>query len=247
VPFGYRPPAVTPPADYLDPDNFVGYPDLVAQTLRVPLTNAACPGETTASMIRVGAQSNGCENSVGSPVGYRTAYPLHTDYQSTQLDFAVRYLRHHRNTRLVTLMIGANDLFVCQQTTPDACTGTDFTATLGQVQQNLDTILAALRDAQYRHRLVVVSYYSLNYTDTAQTGSIQALNSAVAHAAADHQAVVADGFGAFRSATAAFGGDSCAAGLLIALPTGGCNVHPSPEGHRVLAEAVLQALRPQAG
>jgi lysophospholipase L1-like esterase len=244
VPFGYRPAAVTPSTDYLDPDNFVGYPDLVAHQLRVRLTNASCPGETTASMIRVGAQSNGCENSVGSAAGYRTAYPLHTDYQSTQLDFAVRYLRHHPQTRLVTVMIGANDLFVCQRTTTDACTGTDLVTTLAQVQQNLDTVLAALRSAHYRHRLVVVSYYSLSYASPAATAGTQAMNAALARAAAAHGAVVADGFAAFERATAAYGGDSCAAGLLIALPTGGCDVHPTAEGHRLLADAVLQAVRP---
>ncbi len=246
VPFGYRPPAVTPPADYLDPDNFVGYPELVTHRLHTRLTNASCPGETTASMIRVGAQSNGCENSVGSRVGYRTLFPLHTDYQATQLAFAVHYLRHHRHTRLVSVMIGANDLFVCQRTTTDACTGTDFTATLAQVQQNLDTILAAVRAAHYRHRLVVVTYYSLDYADAVATGGIQALDAALARAAAAHGAVVADGFGAFRSATAAYGGDSCAAGLLIRLPSGGCDVHPTVQGHRVLADAVLQAVRAPA-
>jgi lysophospholipase L1-like esterase len=244
VPFGYRPPAVTPPTDYLDPDNFVGHPELVARRLQVRLTNATCPGETTASMIRVGAQSNGCQNSVGSPVGYRTAYPLHTDYQGTQLDFAVRHLRHHRHTRLVSVMVGANDLLVCQRTTPDACTGSSFAATVAQVQQNLDSILAAVRGAPYRHRLVVVGYYSPDYADAARTGIIQALNAALARAAAAHRAVVADGFTAFRSATAAYGGDSCAAGLLIALPTGGCDSHPTAAGQRLLARAVLQAVRP---
>jgi lysophospholipase L1-like esterase len=245
VPFGYRPTAATPPTDYLDPDNFVGYPDLVAHRLHVRLTNASCPGETTASMITEGAQSNGCENSIGSPVGYRTAYPLHTDYTGTQLAFAVDYLQHHRHTRLVTVMIGANDLFVCQRTTTDACTGSDFAATLAQVQQNLDTVLGALRDAHYRHRLVVVSYYTRDYADPAQTGSTQAMNATLARAAAAHGAVVADGFGAFASAAAPFGGDSCAAGLVIALPSGGCDVHPTLEGHELLADAVLAAARPR--
>jgi lysophospholipase L1-like esterase len=245
VPFGYRPPAVTPPTDYLDADNFVGYPNLVAHRLHLRLTDAACPGETTASMITEGAQSNGCENSVGSPVGYRTAYPLHTDYQGTQLGFAVRYLRQHRHTRLVTVMIGTNDLFVCQQVTADACTGPDFSATVGQVEHNLGTILQALRDAgHYRHRLVVVSYYSPDYGDAATTGSVQVLNAALARAAAAHRAVVADGFGAFQAASEPFGGDACAAGLLVELPTGGCNVHPSAAGHRLLARAVVRVARP---
>jgi hypothetical protein len=29
--------------------------------------------------------------------------------------------------------------------------------------------------------------------------------------------------------------------LIIALPTGGCDVHPTRRGHRLLADAVLRA------
>jgi hypothetical protein len=36
----------------------------------------------------------------------------------------------------------------------------------------------------------------------------------------------------------AFGGDPCAAGLLIKLPDGTCNIHPSPAGHLLLARAI---------
>ena len=68
VPFGYFGNAGP---RYLDPDNFVGYPELVADDLRLRLLNASCPGETTASFIDADAQSNGCQNSVGSPIGFR--------------------------------------------------------------------------------------------------------------------------------------------------------------------------------
>src|SRR5512141_421686 len=129
VAFGYRPPQVTPPADYLDASNFVGYPEVLAERSGLRLTNASCPGETTASLIDATAQSNGCENSVGLPYGYRTFYPLHVAYQGAQLDYAVQYLRSHPRTRLVSIDVGANDLFICQATTPDKGTGTDFVAT----------------------------------------------------------------------------------------------------------------------
>src|SRR6266568_6468363 len=118
VAFGYRPPAVTPPADYLDASNFVGYPEDLAAGIPLMLSNASCPGETTASMITAGAQSNGCENSVGSPVGYRTLFPLHVDYSGTQLSYAVSYLRSHPRTRLVTLDIGANVLSYAMRPPP---------------------------------------------------------------------------------------------------------------------------------
>jgi lysophospholipase L1-like esterase len=242
VAFGYRPPEVTAPADYLDAGNFRGYPEVLARRTRLRVTNASCPGETTSSMLDVTAQSNGCENSVDSPVGYRTAYPLHTAYAGSQVDYAVRFLRQHRRTRLVSIDIGANDLFVCQATTADKCTGTDFAATVGTVRTNLDTILSTLRHrGRYHHRLVVLTYYSLDYGDPVGTAGITALDAAIAAAARANHAVVADGFGAFRRASAASGGDTCAAGLIIKLPDGTCNVHPTRKGHRVLARAVARA------
>jgi lysophospholipase L1-like esterase len=241
VPFGYRPPAVTPPADYLDAATFVGYPQVAARRLHTRLTNASCPGETTASMVTAGAQSNGCENSLTSPVGYRTLFPLHTAYRGTQLAYAVRYLRHHRHTRLVSLTIGANDLLVCLQTTADLCTGSDLVTTVARVERNVGHILGALRRAPYHHRLVVVTYYSPDYADPAKTRPVRAMDAALVRAAHAHHAVVADGFRAFAEAAKDVGGDSCVAGLLVALPIGGCNVHPSPKGHRLLARAVVRA------
>ncbi|WP_410674796.1 SGNH/GDSL hydrolase family protein [Amycolatopsis sp. cmx-4-68] len=240
VAFGYRPGAVTPPADYLDPANFRGYAEKYAALRGLRLANASCPGETTASMLTTGAQSNGCENSLGSPVGYRTVFPLHVAYAGTQIDYAVRYLQTHRDTRLVTLTIGANDMFLCQDTTPDQCTGPDFQAALGQVSRNLAAILGALR-TQYRGDLVLVSYYSLDYRDPVQVGRVKAIDAALSQVIRRYHGKVADGFTAFRLASLRAGGDPCAAGLLIKLPAGGCDVHPTAAGHRALAAALAVA------
>jgi lysophospholipase L1-like esterase len=241
VPFGFRPGAVTTPAEYADASGFSGYPELLAaRTPPLRLTNASCPGETSASMIDLAAQSNGCANSLGSPVGYRDLFPLHTAYDGAQLDYAVDYLRAHRGTQLVSLTIGANDLFLCQRTTADQCAGASFPPLLARVGANTDRILSTLRDeAGYRGRLVLLTYYSLSYTDPAQVAGTQALNSVLARAAQANGATVADGFGAFAAA-AGPQGDPCAAGLLIALPSGGCDVHPTAAGHGVLASAVQE-------
>ncbi|MEP6695851.1 MAG: GDSL-type esterase/lipase family protein [Pseudonocardiales bacterium] len=248
VAFGYRPPQVTPPAAYLDAANFVGYPEDLAGLDSLRLTNASCPGETTASMITPGAQSNGCENSVGSPFGYRSLFPLHVSYSGTQLAFAVDYLRSHPHTRLVTIDIGANDLFVCQEVTADQCTGADFQATLAQISQNLATIFAALRhQGHYHHDLVLLTYYSLSYTDPTQLAGTDALNAALTGPAKQFGGIVADGFTAFEHASAAAGGDPCDAGLLVALPGGGCNIHPSAYGHLILANAIAQAIAHRRG
>lgn len=247
VAFGYRPPEVTPPQDYFDASNFAGYPEDVASAIPLVLTNASCPGETTASMITPGAQSNGCENSPGSPIGYRTAFPLHVDYSGTQLAYAVEYLRSHPRTRLVTIDIGANDVFLCQETTADHCTGTDLAATFQQITNNLRTIFTTLRQAaHYRHDLVLLTYYSLSYTDPTQVAGTTALNAALTAAADRLHILVADGFTAFQQASQAAGGDPCAAGLLIALPGGGCNIHPSTLGHQVLAAAIERVIDARA-
>jgi lysophospholipase L1-like esterase len=208
VPFGFRP--GQPPEVYADPDNFVGYPELVAEDWQLGLLNASCPGETTASFIDATAQSNGCQNRLGSDVGYRDQFPLYVDYTGSQLDYAVQVLEEPK-VRLVTLQIGANDFFICSQTR--ACgTPEGIQALAAQVGQTVDHILSALREeAGYTGRIAVVTYYAIDYTDPATT-AIQVLNSALAAAAAANGAVVADGFAAFAPRALAAGGNSIAAG-----------------------------------
>ena len=99
VAFGYVPPDAVPAPNYRSANSFVGYPEDVGQALRLGVWNASCPGETTESMLVAGAQSNGCENSPGSPIGYRTQFPLHVQYQGTQMEYALKYLAVHRHTR----------------------------------------------------------------------------------------------------------------------------------------------------
>lgn len=243
VAFGYRPPEVTPISDYFDAANFSGYPDDVAAAYRLKLVNLSCPGETTASMINFRAPSNGCENSPTGGVAYRTTFPLHVSYAGSQLGRAVRYLRSHPATRLVTLDIGANDVFLCQATTADHCTGSDFLAVLAEVGRNTARIVGALRAADPHVPIVLLTYYATDYRDLAQVATVSALNATVALAAAPFRVRIADGFAAFWRAASGHNGDACAAGLLIALPAGGCNIHPSPTGHVVLARAISHALR----
>jgi len=240
VAFGYVPSNAVPAPDYFDPSSFVGYPEDVAQALHIPVSNASCPGETTASLYIPGAQSNGCENSPGSSVGYRTEFPLHVQYAGTQMLYALRYLATHRNTRLVTIDIGANDVFLCQETTADKCASpAELQAVLKKIQVNLAVIYALIRDvARYHGPLVALTYYSLDYADPTQVAGTEELNSAIASVTEKFGGKVADGFAAFEGPSDTAGGSPCAAGLLIKLPDGSCNIHPSPEGHRLLAQAI---------
>jgi lysophospholipase L1-like esterase len=239
VPFGYRAGAADA---YSDPKNFVGYPQLVGDELGLDVINAACPGETTTSFLDAKGQSNGCENSVTSPFGYRTAYPLHVQYDSpdqSQLNLAVKTLKDNDNVKLVTVQIGANDGFVCQQTTPDKCTNfAELQGVAETVQNNVDQILKTLRkDAGYDGQIVVVTYYALNYSDpTGQATKL--LDDRIASAALANAADVADGFAVFQATAMASGGDSIAAGLV--LPN---DVHPTEQGQKLLSQAVLGVVK----
>jgi lysophospholipase L1-like esterase len=244
VAFGYVPPNALPPPNYLDAHSFVGYPEFLAQQLDEHVSNASCPGETASSMLDAGAQSNGCENSLGSPVGYRTLFPLHADYSGTQMDYALHYLHAHKHTRLVTIDIGANDVFLCQETTADQCTSTaELSGVANEIATDLATILHELRDvAGYHGPIVALTYYSLSYSDPTTIAGAEFLDSVIANVTTANGGIVADGFAAFQGPSLASGGDPCAAGLLIKLPDGTCNIHPSPAGQRLLATAIAEAI-----
>ena len=130
--------------------------------------NAACSGETSSSLIDTTAPSNGCENTPG---GDRLSheFPLHVRYSGSQLAFAVSYLKKHKNVRLVSLMIGANDFFVCQETTADHCASLPEQSAVGAaVSKNMKTILSGVRNkAHYGGQIAIVNYYSLNYSSAA--------------------------------------------------------------------------------
>ena len=244
VAFGYVPPDAVPPPNYLSAHSLAGYPEDVAQALRIRVWNASCPGETTASMLSAGVVSNGCENSPGSPTGYRTLFPLHVQYQGTQMDYALKYLAVHMHTQLVTIDIGANDAFLCQETTADHCTNpAELETVLKQIAANLTAIYTQIRNvANYQGPLVALAYYSLDYSGPAQEAGVQLLNSVIASVTEAFGGQVADGFAAFEGPSMAAGGSPCAAGLLIKLPDGTCNIHPSPAGHLLLAQAIEEVV-----
>jgi lysophospholipase L1-like esterase len=234
VPFGY---IGNDPDGYEDEGAFVGYPQLVADDENLDLVSTTCPGETTASFLDEEALSNGCTNVRGQEPGFRDQFPLHADYEGPQLDEAVRVLQDTDDVELVTLQIGANDAFICQST--GGCgTVEGITALADQVRGNVDTILSTLRgEGGYDGRIVVVGYYTLDYTDQITTFGIQRINDALTAAAQANGAEVASGFEAFRPVAEAAGGSAIDAGLVY--PD---DVHPTPEGQRLLAEAVEQVL-----
>src|SRR6266850_432414 len=202
VPFGFN-----PLVDASNVANFTGYPEVVAQRLHLKDVNATCPGEATGGFLSLTGTDNVCRP-------YRSAVPLHVSYSGTQMAFATAYLRSHPRTRLVTLTLGANDLFRWQKDcAAGASVGTcplGLFGMLAVMQANLNTILGAIRATGYTGLIVAVTYYALDYHDTSGTAL---LDSPLVAAAGANGALVASGLDAWASTAA--GGSSCAAGLLI--------------------------------
>jgi len=228
---------------YVNADNFIGSPEYVGKALHMDFANASCPGETTASLTTPGAADHGCQ-------AFRSAFPLHVSYSSTQLAFAKRFLALHRRTRLVTLGIGANDLLILQDAcaqdpNPLQCLQAGLPATLQSVAVNVATIIGQLRASGYAGAIVVANYYSPDYSDAQLTGITALLNQAISGGATPYGPTVADVFSAFQKVAtdAKFGGKTCDAGLLNVNPGNQalCDVHPSQTGQQLIARTVARA------
>lgn len=202
---------------------------------KTKLVNLACSGATTVSMVE------GDEDC---------AYE-----EGTQLAQAVEFLHAHaRNTRLVTIDVGANDITSCARPTIDyACA----TAALQRINTNLGHILTALRGAAGDDvEIVVLNYYNPFLAAYLQGAAGQALamqstvlqtqlNTVIAGRAAAADADVADVATAFESAN--WAPTASPYGLLptnvvrICTWTWMCSlgdIHANDAGYAVLADAV---------
>ena len=229
---------------YVDASNFIGSPEYLAHLLQADMVNASCPGETSASLVSSSGPDNGCRE-------FRSRFPLHVAYDSTQLAFATRFLTEHRGVRLVTIGVGANDVLMLQtgcasEPNPAQCIQAGLPSVLTTVGSNMALILASLRATGFGGTIVIVNYYSPDYTDALDTGVTALLNQALAAPARAYGAVVADVFGSFQRAVAnpLVGGKTCNAGLLNVDPQDQslCDVHPSQSGQRLIARTVAGAI-----
>jgi lysophospholipase L1-like esterase len=244
VTFGYEEGGVVPHPNYMDASSFIAYPEILGSELHLKVANPACPGETSASLINPKAPANGCENAPGSPhAGYRTMFPLHVHYTGSQLAYGLQYLHQHHDVTLVSLMIGANDGFLCIETTKHHCTTSSERAALKQtITRNVTHILHAIRDtAHYRGQLAILNYYAPSPADES---TAKLLNGFIDAAAKPFHVVVADGYAAFAQADKHSGGNACTAGLVTQLgQPGTCGIHPSIAGQTLLASALLKVIR----
>lgn len=232
---------------YVNPTNFIGYPQYDSFLLRLDVASAACPGETSGSLLSATAPDNGCH-------AYRSAFPLHVPYSSTQIAFATEYLRLHRDVRVVTIGIGANDLFLlngscASNPNPTECVQAGLPSLFASVSTNMAEILQEIRSSGYGGEIVVVNYYSVDYSNTANTEIVNLLNRSISAPARSFGAVVADVFSAFQKvvSNSAIGGKTCNAGLLNVNPQdptqATCDVHPSQSGQRLIAETIARAVK----
>ena len=234
IAFGFNPLVATPNV----PSSYVGYPEVIASKGN-KVTNASCPGETSSSFFSTDAADNGCRN-------FKAAYSLHADYETTQSAFMVAALKKTKFD-FITLDIGANDLLLLQRkcNADPLCIQEQLPAVIGQYSANLHTGFDLVKGAGYKGRFIALTTYATDYNDKLAVGALNALNGALVAFTTDAKVggKVADGFAAFQKAAASFGGNACAAGLLIKLPDGTCDIHPSKKGRELLATTILQVAK----
>ena len=253
VAFGMNP-LLFPPYSFQTPTSsqFVGFPEAFAKFTNLPATNlvnAACPGETSDSFLDQTKPDLGC-NSPRFPgaLPFKTSIKPHTVYTISQMEFAKAQLDGNRSINLVTLTIGANDVLAVvprlQQCTDQACPAAILGPVLSNYARNLNEILTGIR-SRYRGTLIVTKYYSPAPALDSITVALNDVMSTVVSQLNGHGSApiqFADGFTAFKIAALTKGGDACAAGLVIDLPsTTVCDEHPSEKGRDILALIVFLA------
>lgn len=241
VAFGYDP--LIPMTDEnVAAGKFTGYPETIAEMLNFKLTNISCSGETTGSLIDRTARSNGCREGEE-----RYDEHLKVEYSINQLDYAINFLKENPDTKLVTLTIGGNDILIaendCNKTiVPTPCKATKVPWLLVTLGKNMKKIIEGLQSSGYKGPIVFVTNYARNYKDPVQTAVLSSIQLEMKLITRYKNVKLASGYDAFARESKDFDGDSCKAGLMINLPEGGCDQHPSEKGRKVLAQAVIDAM-----
>jgi lysophospholipase L1-like esterase len=230
IAFGYNP-LVVP----VNLDKYVGYPEIVSDSIHRKVANASCFGESSGSFLVLGAPDTGCAQ-------WRASLPLYVSYSGTQMQYALDYLQANlKKTDLITIDIGVNDLGVLLASCNFdlTCASSGLPGTLAAYAQNLTAIFGGIRATGYTGPIVAVTPYAVNYNDPVEVSGLIALDGVLAQVASAFDVQVADAFDAFLAADVPYAGDSCAAGLLIKLPNGTCDIHPSLAGQTLIAQTVV--------
>jgi len=215
-----------------------GYPEIIGARLHLVTTNLACPGQTAQALVSRDAVDNGCFDA---REGFRDAgLPLlHTDYDGTQLEAALDFVRSDAPPSLITVQGGGNEWFECvlDNSDPTADPEQCLDENMPKVTESLREVVTRLRAAGYRGTLLLVGYHQLPGFEAL----FRPLNDAIERAARGAYVPFVDVAGPFDRYTRRHRGDACSTGLLIALPDGSCDLHPSPAGHAIYADAIVAA------
>jgi lysophospholipase L1-like esterase len=158
---------------------------------KLQIVNDGCPGETTETMIH--GSGVGPEFCAGGPTG--TPFPkafLHHPYPGTQLEDALAIAKQP-GVNTITLDIGANDILqflgsACGFPATFTCTPAQIEAEIGHVTANVGSILAQLRAAAPKAKIIFVSQYNPYPTVLSPEGTgdatVEGLNAALKAVAA---------------------------------------------------------------
>jgi lysophospholipase L1-like esterase len=182
---------------FVNPANFNdGYVDDFGRALKLfnpklKIVNDGCPGETTETFIK--GSGVGGAYCAGGPTG--TPFPkafLHHAYPGTQLEDALAVAKES-GTGTITLDLGANDILqflghTCGFPVTFSCSDAEVEAEIGHVVANIGGILAQLRAAAPKAKIVFVSQYNPYPTVLSPEGrgdaTVEALNAAIKSVAA---------------------------------------------------------------
>jgi lysophospholipase L1-like esterase len=233
---------------------YSGYAEVLGGKLGVPVANGACPGETSGSFLDPKAEDNGCRNN-------RAAYRLHTDWDGAadQVDFVSSYLEKAvaagKAPPLVVMTMGGNDLLLvkkhCNLPGPldGPCELVRIPFAVHAFGDHISKVLSAIDASGYRGKVALVTTYAPDYSDPIAKFGIGQFNSELREHAAQAKGKlhidvrVADGYAAFEARAKEHGGKTCQTGLVIPNGDGTCDIHPTPAGHQLLAQTVLDAIK----
>ena len=150
-------------------------------------------------------------------------------------------------------MLGGDDLLLLKQAcatkaNPAACELEGLGNVLADYARNLTEIYLAIRfGARYEGPIVAANYFSPDYTSALDDIAIASLNAVTLSVSAAFGGKIADVFSAFQAASVAGGGLPCSPAVGLAFPNpappGGCNVHPTVAGQKLIANWVVDALK----
>lgn len=220
-------------------DDFAGYTQQVAAYLQLSppaVMNMSCPMETTATMI----------NGPCPAAGQIEAITGQTWPFDPQLGAAQTFLAGHRLDRgVITLSIGANDLFTAVDANPSCLTNPgcpQLKTAITTVRTNLTQILRTLRQAAPRATIVVLTPYNpFGHAVPMSNLAAIAFNLTVGMTALFNSARVADAFGPINAQYP----KTFDCGYLVfycAGPAVDPDIHPTATGYGVIATAFEKAI-----